>query len=67
MVTINYNTREVELIVQKCRNDFYFVIEEIITTDGDGFNQIVYKINNIADRIFSGIKSGSIKEGIWEQ
>ena len=64
MGTINYSTREVELIVQKCRNEFYFVIEEIITTEGDGFDQIVYKINNVADRILSGIKSGSIKEEI---
>jgi len=64
MGTINYSNREVELIVQKCRNEFYFVIEEIITTAGDGFDQIVYKINNVADLILSGIKSGSIKEEI---
>tara|TARA_R100001530_G_C4185802_1_gene120717 strand:- start:289 stop:483 length:195 start_codon:yes stop_codon:yes gene_type:complete len=64
MGTINYSNREVELIVQKCRNEFYFVIEEIITTEGDGFDQIVYKINNVADLILSGIKSGSIKEEI---
>ena len=64
MGTINYSNREVELIVQKCRNEFYFVIEEIITTEGDGFDQIVYKINNVADRILSGIKSGSIKEEV---
>ena len=64
MATINYSTREVELIVQKCRNEFYFAIEEILTTEGEGFDQIVYKINNIADRILSAIKSGSIKEDI---
>ena len=57
-----YKTREVELIVQNCRNEFYFAIEEVLTTEGKGFDQIVYKINNISDRILSGIKSGSIKE-----
>ena len=62
MATINYSTREVELIVQNCRNLFYFAIEEILTTEGEGFDQIVYKINNISDRILSAIKSGSIKE-----
>ena len=64
MATINYSTREVEEIVQKCRNEFYFAIEEILTTEGEGFDQIVYKINNISDRILSAIKSGSIKEDI---
>ena len=57
-----YKTREVELIVQNCRNEFYFAIEEVLTTESKGFDQIVYKINNIADRILSGIKNGSIKE-----
>jgi len=64
MATISYSVREVEEIVQKCRNEFYFAIEEILTTEGEGFDQIVYKINNIADRILSAIKSGSIKEDI---
>ena len=64
MTTIIYSVREVEEIVQKCRNEFYFAIEEILTTEGEGFDQIVYKINNIADQILSGIKSGSIKEDI---
>ena len=64
MATISYSVREVEEIVQKCRNEFYFAIEEILTTEGEGFDQIVYKINNISDRILSAIKSGSIKENI---
>ena len=64
MATISYSVREVEEIVQKCRNEFYFAIEEILTTEGEGFDQIVYKINNISDRILSAIKSGSIKEVI---
>jgi len=64
MATISYSVREVEEIVQKCRNEFYFAIEEILTTEGEGFDQIVYKINNITDRILSTIKSGSIKENI---
>ena len=64
MATINYSIREVELIIQKCRNEFYFAIEEILTTEGEGFDQIVYNINNTTDRILSGIKSGSIKEDI---
>ena len=64
MATISYSVREVEEIVQKCRNEFYFAIEEILTTEGEGFDQIVYKINNISDRILSTIKSGSIKEVI---
>ena len=64
MTTISYSVREVEEIVQKCRNEFYFAIEEILTTEGEGFDQIVYKINNISDRILSAIKSGSIKEDI---
>ena len=64
MATISYSVREVEEIVQKCRNEFYFAIEEILTTEGEGFDQIVYKINNISDRILSAIKSGSIKEDI---
>ena len=62
-----YKTREVELIVQNCRNEFYFAIEEVLTTEGKGFDQIVYKINNIADRILSGIKSGSIKEDVCQR
>ena len=67
MATINYSIREVELIIQKCRNEFYFAIEEILTTEGEGFDQIVYKINNIADRILSGIKNGSIKEDVCQR
>ena len=62
-----YKTREVELIVQNCRNEFYFAIEEVLTTEGKGFDQIVYKINNIADRTLSGIKSGSIKEDVCQR
>ena len=61
-----YKTREVELIVQNCRNEFYFAIEEVLTTEGKGFDQIVYKINNISDRILSGIKSGNIKEDVCQ-
>jgi hypothetical protein len=64
MTTISYSVKEVEEIVQKCRNEFYFAIEEVLTTEGKGFDQIVYKINNIADRILSTIKNGSIKEDI---
>ena len=64
MATISYSVREVEEIVQKCRNEFYFAIEEILTTEGEGFDQIVYNINNTTDRILSAIKSGSIKEVI---
>ena len=62
-----YKTREVELIVQNCRNEFYFAIEEVLTTEGKCFDQIVYKINNISDRILSGIKSGSIKEDVCQR
>ena len=62
-----YKTREVELIVQNCSNEFYFAIEEVLTTEGKGFDQIVYKINNISDRILSGIKSGSIKEDVCQR
>ena len=49
----NYSSKEVEKIIQDCRNEFNLIIEEVVTTDGfnEGkeFDEIIRRLNLLID------------------
>ena len=55
---IRYMRKEVEIIVQRCRNEFNEIIEDVITTDGDNFDEIIHKLNEVSEKILTEVKLG---------